>query len=442
MSDPREGLPEVEESFRANQDEKVPAEVEARLKNRLAAFRQRMEQQGSRHEKENPIMSIVRSIYTSKLGWLSTAAVTTVVVLLALGILPLPHTSNLAFADVVKEIQALRTLTCDFSGTVAIKADGPTATTKGKSMWMAPGRTRNEVVTEIPEPSMHMEMIQIMDTTNGRSLTLMPQQKMAMELKIEGQTPEKKREMGSSFVDQIAAFRDGTETSLGTREIGGRQTSGFRVEKGGIVCDAWVATETGLPIEVTMELKMLGKSSTTFTNFVFDPPLDESLFSLTPPAGYTLMDTPKTVDASPSTERDLAAMFEQLRESGAEVFPKELTLNSCLEPLSKLMKDKVGNLHGAPSHDTPSKDAPSTQSLVKEITKNTTTLMLKVSRGVMFTQAMKPENDFRYLGKDVRFGEAEKPVCWWKPDGSKSYRVMFGDLSVRDVMPDNLPAVK
>jgi hypothetical protein len=80
--------------------------------------------------------------------------------------------------------------------------------------------------------------------------------------------------------------------------------------------------------------------------------------------------------------------------------------------------------------------------MMEKVTKETTTLMLKVMRGVVFAQTLKPENDFHYVGAGVRFGEAEKPVCWWKPDGFKSYRVLYGDLSVRDVMPDNLPAAK
>jgi hypothetical protein len=32
-------------------------------------------------------------------------------------------------------------------------------------------------------------------------------------------------------------------------------------------------------------------------------------------------------------------------------------------------------------------------------------------------------------------------VCWYKPVGSQTYRVVYGDLSVRDVAPEDLPAI-
>ena len=45
------------------------------------------------------------------------------------------------------------------------------------------------------------------------------------------------------------------------------------------------------------------------------------------------------------------------------------------------------------------------------------------------------------VGEDVEFGDADTPVCWWKPPGSKTYRVIYGDLSIRDVEPNDLPEI-
>jgi len=433
-------MPDMEEVLRTSLNEKVPAEVEARLRNRLAVFRQRMEQQELRHEKENPIMSILRKVYTTKLGWLSAAAVTAAVIILVLGLSPWPRTSNLVFADVVRRIQALRTLTCNVTVTVDNPEGGPPITSKGKYMWMEPGRSRTEI--GIAEPAA-MQMIQIMDAVQDRSLALIPSEKKAMIIRLEGLTPEKKREMGMSFVDQIENLRDGTETPLGTRDIAGRKATGFRMEKNGVVCDAWADPETRLPIRVEVKMKMFGNGTSTHTDFVFNPPLDESLFSLTPPEGYTLMDTPKAVDVSPPTEQDLVTMFQQLRESGGEAFPEECNMNSCLEVVKGGFKEKAVAAAKQQGKTSPAKGMTGmVKAMTETMTKTMMALMTKVTRGTMFVQTLKPENDFHYLGAGVRFGESEKPVCWWKPDGFQSYRVMYGDLSVRDVMPDNLPAAK
>ena len=62
--------------------------------------------------------------------------------------------------------------------------------------------------------------------------------------------------------------------------------------------------------------------------------------------------------------------------------------------------------------------------------------------GMMFPLSMKPANDFHYQGSNGKLGEAEKPICWWRPDGSETYRVVYADLSVRDVSPEDLPSVE
>jgi hypothetical protein len=52
------------------------------------------------------------------------------------------------------------------------------------------------------------------------------------------------------------------------------------------------------------------------------------------------------------------------------------------------------------------------------------------------------ENSFRYLGKGVKLGDKDRIVCWYKLKGAKSpstYRVVYGDLSVKDVAPKDLP---
>jgi hypothetical protein len=52
------------------------------------------------------------------------------------------------------------------------------------------------------------------------------------------------------------------------------------------------------------------------------------------------------------------------------------------------------------------------------------------------------ENSVRYLGKGVKLGDKSRIVCWYKLKGAKDptiYRVLYGDLSVKDVAPKDLP---
>ena len=65
--------------------------------------------------------------------------------------------------------------------------------------------------------------------------------------------------------------------------------------------------------------------------------------------------------------------------------------------------------------------------------------MMPIVRGIMFVQELPDESDWHYVGKDVKFGDAESPIFWYKPEGSQTYRVLYGDLSIKDVSPENLP---
>jgi hypothetical protein len=49
---------------------------------------------------------------------------------------------------------------------------------------------------------------------------------------------------------------------------------------------------------------------------------------------------------------------------------------------------------------------------------------------------------FRYFGKGVKLGDKDRIVCWYKlnkPNDPNTYRVVYGDLSVKDVAAKDLP---
>jgi len=66
-------------------------------------------------------------------------------------------------------------------------------------------------------------------------------------------------------------------------------------------------------------------------------------------------------------------------------------------------------------------------------------IIQEINRGGMFVQALLAESDWHYAGKDVKFGDADTAIFWYRPQGSATYRVIYGDLHVADVAPENLP---
>ena len=48
-------------------------------------------------------------------------------------------------------------------------------------------------------------------------------------------------------------------------------------------------------------------------------------------------------------------------------------------------------------------------------------------------------DSWRYAGQNVPFGDSQTPIFWYRPAGSATYRVIYADLSVKDVTADSLP---
>ena len=59
----------------------------------------------------------------------------------------------------------------------------------------------------------------------------------------------------------------------------------------------------------------------------------------------------------------------------------------------------------------------------------------------MFLMLLKPECDWHYAGRGVQLGDGNTAIVWYRPVGSETYRVIYGDLSVEDVLPGDLPEV-
>lgn len=58
---------------------------------------------------------------------------------------------------------------------------------------------------------------------------------------------------------------------------------------------------------------------------------------------------------------------------------------------------------------------------------------------LLFVANLPKESNWRYAGNGVKLGIADKPIFWYLPSGSSKYRVIYGDLNVKDVNEANLP---
>lgn len=319
-----------------------------------------------------------------------------------------------AFADIVRPFLSARTAT--FKGTMKVEG-APTQTFEG--MFMEPARMRQTTAEGVTV---------ISDLQQGKIITLVPAQKQAMVIEMQNIPEEKDQSQFNFFHEVRRRILEAQETEdesvefLGEQEINGVLAIGYNVRKPAADMIIWANKETKMPIRLEISN---GPVTNIMSNIVFDVELDESLFDLKIPEGYTVRTM--QVDASEPTEKDLLEMFRIWAEHMDGNLPSVLDMNASMEFVKyqqKKMKEEGQEL--------------SEQEMMEKILGTQKTIM-KMSRGGMFVQQLPPDSDWHYAGKDVKFGDADRAIFWYRPKGSKTYRVIYGDLNVKDVTPENLP---
>ena len=349
--------------------------------------------------------NIWRTIMKSPITKIAVAAVIIIVVLI--GIYQFGGSAP-AFAEIVQPLLTARTAT--FKVTIKGK-DFPRQEYDG--MFMEPCRMRHT------QPG---GGIVIVDLEQGKFITLMPKLKQAIVLEMIN-VPE---EPGSlNFFQEIRMrilkaqpLDDESVEFLGEKDLDGQSAIGYHVQKPGLDATVWANSESKMPIQI----EIFEESMTiAMSNIVFDVELDETLFSLEIPEGYSVKTLRK--DLSEPKEEDFIESFRIWAEHMDGKFPSKMH-RSAVNEFMKYQQEKMKERGIEPS--------------VEDVMQMQQTI-IDMTHGFPFAEALPPDSDWNYTGKDVKFGDADTPIFWYRPEGSETYRVIYGDLSVKDMEPENLP---
>jgi hypothetical protein len=261
----------------------------------------------------------------------------------------------------------------------------------------------------------NMDIFAIIDLDNARMLTLDPKTKGGAYVNIEGPLKERTKDLLEFIRNVITDLKDLPVEELGQQNIDGLEAIGFKLSGPNKEFTIWANPETARPIRIEV---VVGQSLFIFKNFEFDVPVDESLVSMEPPDGYTLSD--KTFDMTNFTEQDFITLLRLWVEHllGGN-FPQSLSASELVNQANAI-GEKVEQLKIS---DDQKKQ-----------------LGLTMGRGMMFFGQLDPMGTiWHYAGSGVKLGDAGKAVFWYQPKGSSTYRVIYGDLSVKDVKPEDLP---
>ena len=293
--------------------------------------------------------------------------------------------ATVAWADVQAAVKNVHTAV--FGISIGWDQDRPTA---GKMMYMEPGLTRMETP----------EMVSIIDWEKGQFLALVPGAKTAHSTVITGtDNPYHSNWLGE--LKKVIGSQDADE--VGEDTVNGRRVQGWRLTQNGEPVTVWADVKTAALVKVDFTVE---GARFVMSDFEANVPLDTSLFSLKPPAEY-VFHSETTMSASDPGIQDVVGLLGIWARGNGGVFPRTLD--------SSQFSQAVANVKWTKDDDPEA-------------------IGSMVSRAFTFLYT----RGWTYRGSGVRLGSETKPIFWRRPQGSETYQVIYGDLTVKDVRKDDL----
>ncbi|HUV67006.1 MAG TPA: zf-HC2 domain-containing protein [Sedimentisphaerales bacterium] len=345
-----------------------------------------------------PTLQIRRIIMKSPMTRIAAAAALIVVAALGINSIMAP---SVTWAQVIEPILNARTMVFDL-----ILGTDDTGMVQHE---IVVGSRMRRTMSNMPNMTM------IIDTDNAQLLALDTEAKTAVYADMAGDLGDRHRSY-IKFVRQIIGqLQDGQVEQLGERVIDGQKAIGFVGRGQNEEVRIWADPETTLPIRI--EAQVGQELSFIMKNFEFDAAVDESLMSMDVPDGYTLQKT--NLDLGNASEEDFVKSLRIWAEIiGDGTFPQAIGTQSAMTQMPVLIQ-KVGAMQVSEEEGTE--------------------IAMSFAKGMLFHQILENQGQWKYAGAGVKLGDAAKAIFWYQPQGSATYRVIYGDLSVKDVAPENLP---
>jgi outer membrane lipoprotein-sorting protein len=310
---------------------------------------------------------------------------------------------GVAFGDVVERLKSIRTAA--YTMTVTLPGKPPTSM---RTLELGNGRTR----TEIGEGG-------IVISNGSLSLALDPRTHTATRIELSREVP---RPSEPNVVESFRQLAGAQGKAVGERLIDGVETRGFLVmggrgagAQGGPTMTIWADKKTALPVRVETTMPgAVGETLVVLDHFELDPILNEALFSTDVPPGYQRATTQRVdVPKFTSPEDSVIELLRAYAEANAGLFPASLTDSNIIARLCPKPGDQ--------------------SSVMKASTRAAAVYGVVLALG----------DKCGYAGKDVRFGEKDRIVFWYRLNPKlPTYRAVFGDLHVADVAPGQLPSTQ
>jgi hypothetical protein len=296
--------------------------------------------------------------------------------------------------------------------------------------------------------------IQIFDGAKNKMLSLSPVLKTAMVLDFKS-FPEKP--MPTSFISframiasAKASGKSGEMERLGVETIDGHRAELFRHRyhdaqvNTTVEIKLWADVKTSLPVRIESSVRGKFESDSVMTDFQYDADLDPALFNVAVPEGYKVRQT--QLDFSKGPLGIVAETLGIAAKQNGGVFPRTLDGKQGIDGIMQRAVLDLWKEHGIEmeKNGTPRKeDVEKFQKLrkedVEEIQRASTVLITKLPATLAALAAIRRITEWHYAGKGVKLGTPDRAIMWVK--FGKKYQVIYADLSIKTVSPQDVPKV-
>ncbi len=375
-----------------------------------------------RRDNRAPLDTVLwRALMKNKIIRFGTAFVVIIAAVVAFQFFGNPFGTKLTFASVVEPILNANTATYDIVTSLDGFGpyDGSTSVTHYAVMGSHHRRTTDGGVTGIA------------DLENGRILALYNKvAEYTYDEDKDGQMSSFAQNFMDDLKNRILILKGDpnfTVKELGRKQLDGKEVVGFFASghegDSGPEVDItiWADVDTKLPVQIETNTEIdsrmyKGQVHMIQKNMKFDIPLEEDLFSMEAPAGYTVWDA-KNLDVRAAEAKFIEGLRLIAERFNHGFFPDGVSIQDYQMWMNYDYDKQLAAMN-----------------LPKE---EADTLNYKLFESSVFIRFFRGEMTYRCKG--VRLGETETPIFWYKPEKSETYRVIYGDLHVEDVSPENLP---
>jgi len=253
--------------------------------------------------------------------------------------------------------------------------------------------------------------------TGTRGISLVPPTKSYVVFEMANMPDDPAKDPWAT-IERLRALPAQAHTILGRAEIDGRMLDGFQVREDDATTTVWIDPKTDQLVRAELEFVRTPGMNMILSDFQFDVPLEDSFFSLAPPAGYTSVEV--AADVSEVTEQDFIELLRLWSNWTVDAsFPPTVSGPDIAKIAVQMARE--GKFVGPHAPAYGAQKQPQIMYL-----------------GLVFTSRL-PGGTWRYAGQNVSFGDPATPIFWYQPAGSTTWRVIYADLHVAEVAAQNLP---